>query len=381
MASMAFELDQVFVLSQDPNAALDAANRKQEDARAAGDERGRALGLIKAGDATVQLGRIDEAQYYAQEAMGICGEMKYEEGRAAAMNVMAKVLMKKGRDEEELEEALDSATDSLKSFRKLNVRRGEAAATGTVSAIYAAMGRSAPAVKNAREAVTMFAELGDALAMAEMYVIAKDGYMAKNDTVRAEKSMQKAVSIYQDAGNKGKEASANHSLASVAVAGADFKKASDYLTKARALFGAAGDYKGQAAVLSTLQDLYMKANMYMEAVTVGQKRCELFQDAADVSGQAEAMVRLAELMLDNDDHQNAEKVASDALNICMPIGDYERMGMAKTVVDDAQKAKKIEEIGMALHLAGDYCNIPTSLIVDPGMSRRMHDSYQGAMRG
>merc|ERR1719210_22375 len=131
--------------------------------------------------------------------------------------------------------------------------------------------------------------------------------------------------------------------------------------------------------MATLQSLYLQAGMYMEAVVQGQKRCELFQDAGDVSGQAEAMIRLAEIMLDNDDHVSAHKVASDALNICMPIGDYDRMKMAKDVVDEAAKAKKVEEIGMALHMAGDYVNIPSSLIVDPGLTKRVTDGYASAM--
>jgi len=61
-------------------------------ARGSMDERGRALGLIKAADATCALDRADEAMYLVNEAMSICTEMKYEEGKAAAMNVIAKVM-------------------------------------------------------------------------------------------------------------------------------------------------------------------------------------------------------------------------------------------------------------------------------------------------
>jgi len=282
-----------------------------------------------------------------------------------------------------LEEALDTGMDALKLFRKLGSRKGEAVALGTISGVYSGMGKSPAAVKHAKEALAMFAEVGDALAMAEMYVAAKDGYLSKSppDFFRAEKQMLKAVAVYQEAKNKSKEAAANHMLASVAIKASDFKKAAEYLSAAKALYADASDFKGQAAVLTTLQSLYLQAGMYVEAVGLGQKQAEIFQDAADVGGQGEAMTKLAEIMLDNDDHANAYKVATEALNLLMSIGDYDKMKVAKDVADEAEKAKRIEEIGMALHKAGEWTNIPTSLIVDPGLNRRIVDNYASAMRG
>jgi len=133
-------------------------------------------------------------------------------------------------------------------------------------------------------------------------------------------------------------------------------------------------------VLTTLQGLYLQAGMYVEAVGLGQKKVEIFQDAADVSGQGDAMTKLAEIMLDNDDHVSAYKTATAALELLMNIGDYDKMKVAKDLADEAEKAKRIEEIGMALHKAGEWVNIPTSLIVDPGLSRKITDNYASAMR-
>lgn len=383
MSSMASELDQAFVIYENPSDAYNAGYQKSESARGSGDDRGRAIGLVKSADGAVQMGRTDEAQYLAQEAMGIFGEMRLEEGRAAALNVMAKVYTKKGGDAEDLEEALDTGMDALKLFRKAGNRKGEAVALGTISGVYSAMGRSPAAVNHAKQAVQIFADVGDALAMAEMYAVMKDGYMSKSppDVFRAEKQMLRAIAVYQEAKNKSKEAGANHLLAEVAIKASDFKKAAEYLGTARALYGDASDFKGQAAVLTTLQGLYLQAGMYVEAVGLGQKRCEIFQDAGDVSGQGEAMTKLAEIMLDNEDHVNAFKVATEALNLLMSTGDYDKMKLAKDVADEAEKAKRVEEIGMALHKAGEWTNIPTSLIVDPGLNKRITDNYAGAMRG
>ena len=68
-------------------------------------------GLIKAAAAPTMQDNLDHAMHYVGEAVAICSEIKYGEGRAAAMNVLAKVHMKRGADEEGLEKAMDSAAD------------------------------------------------------------------------------------------------------------------------------------------------------------------------------------------------------------------------------------------------------------------------------
>merc|ERR1711920_893256 len=97
----------------------------------------------------------------ATEAMALCGEMKFEEGRAAAMNVISRAHLKRGRDAEELEEALDSAMDTLKLFRKLGYRKGEAVALTTLSDVYHDLKDSTSCVQNAREALCIFQERGE----------------------------------------------------------------------------------------------------------------------------------------------------------------------------------------------------------------------------
>eukprot|EP00408_Alexandrium_pacificum_P005881 CAMPEP_0171210140 /NCGR_PEP_ID=MMETSP0790-20130122/28954_1 /TAXON_ID=2925 /ORGANISM="Alexandrium catenella, Strain OF101" /LENGTH=85 /DNA_ID=CAMNT_0011675765 /DNA_START=62 /DNA_END=316 /DNA_ORIENTATION=- len=85
---MAMELDQVFVIDETPEEAVGAAYAKMDAARATGDERGRALCLIKAGEALAMMGDVNGAWGSAAEAMSLCSDMKFEEGRAAATNVM-----------------------------------------------------------------------------------------------------------------------------------------------------------------------------------------------------------------------------------------------------------------------------------------------------
>eukprot|EP00974_Lingulodinium_polyedra_P004120 387000-Lingulodinium_polyedra.AAC.1 len=65
--------------------------QKQDAARAAGDERGRTFALIKAADALVLMDRPDEAYGSVGEAMAMRSDVKFEEGRVVAMNVVTKI--------------------------------------------------------------------------------------------------------------------------------------------------------------------------------------------------------------------------------------------------------------------------------------------------
>merc|ERR1712203_1109822 len=119
-------------MGEDPGAALQAAMGQISMAIGSGDAKGRAMGLIKAGAALALLGKYDDAVGQVQEAQGLCGELKFEEGSASALNAMATVYLKQGF----FDEAIDAAKDSVKSFKKIGVQKGEAMATVTLAKVY-----------------------------------------------------------------------------------------------------------------------------------------------------------------------------------------------------------------------------------------------------
>mmetsp|Transcript_44649 Transcript_44649/g.124162 ORF Transcript_44649/g.124162 Transcript_44649/m.124162 type:complete len:380 (-) Transcript_44649:111-1250(-) len=379
---MSFGLDQVFILGESPAEALGIAEQKREASMATGDERGRVLGLVKAAEAFALMGRTDEAQGYSSEALGVCGEMKFEEGRAAAMNSMTKALVAKGGDAEDLEEALDSGMDTLKLSRKIGFRKGEAVALLTLSGVYHAMQNSAQAVKYGKEALTLFAELGEQTGMAVAYEALMGAYLVKSppEASRAAKQVQKAYAIYESMNDTEKMARCMHTMATVEIKGADYKKASEAFAKSRALYVQAGDIYGHAMVLESLMGLYLQADMYFEAMKVGQDRVSLFHDAGDMSGEGYALVKLGQAYLQYEDHDKAEQVAQKALGTFAAISDIDGMTQAKTLLDDAKQAQSVESIGIALSKVQDFVHIPATLIVDPGLTKRVGEAYMSAMR-
>jgi len=378
---MAFELDHVFIVDESPEEALGAAMQKQDASRATGDERGRALGLIKAADALTLLDKPDEAMGQVTEALAMCSDMKFEEGRAAAMNVMTKIHVKRGRDEEELEEALDSATDTLKLCRKLGFRKGEAVALTTLASVYHASKKATPAIKHAKEALAIFAELGEKRAMAEVYHAVMGAYLIKAppETFLATKQISKAMAIYQELGDKSKEAASMHTIATVEKQAGDIKKAAEALQKAKDLFTEAGDIKGQATVMETMMDMLVDGGLYAEALKVGKQRAALCRDGGDAQGEGRALLKLGDAMMRSDDHEKAGRVAEAAMGVFAGVNDMAGLQSAKELLDGAKHGRAVEEIEASLSKVAETMHVPRTLVVDPGLNKRVSASWGSAI--
>jgi len=377
---MSFSIEQVYIIDESPEEALGKGEQKREASIASGDERGRALGLTKGAEALALMGRPDEAAGYASEAVAICTEMKFDQGKAAALNALTIALLKKGGDAEDLEEALDTGMDALKMARKAVFSKGEAVGLLTLSKVYTAMGNAVQGVKYAKDAVALFAEIGEAKSMAAAYKAMSSAYAAKSDMSRAVKSLGKALAIYEEGGDKAATAACMHDIAKAEATGGDYKKASEAVVKAKALYAEAGDNYGQAAVLETLMGFYLEADMYFEAVKVGQERVSLFHEAGDMTSEGFALLKLGQVQLQNEDHEKAEKMAELALSMLAGMGNLDGMKQAKDLLDDAKHEGTREKLGVALHSLRDHIHIPSTLIVDPGLNSRVMESFNSAIR-
>merc|ERR1719282_867812 len=239
---------------------------KQMTANASGDQRGRALGLIKVADALACQSKLDDATQQVAEAMEICSELKFEEGRAAALNVQTKIQMKRGEpanDKEELSLALESGQETLKTFQKLDFRKGEAVAEHTIACVYHSMKQADKCIGHAKLALQAFSELGESSCAAEMYLTLCNGFLLKGETAKAAVLVKRAASVYEQLGNKSKQAMCMHTVAQVELCGNDVKKANAAMDEAIQLYKEAGDFKGAGEVMSTKEDVLMlqKKNM------------------------------------------------------------------------------------------------------------------------
>merc|ERR1712048_352359 len=200
--------------------------------------------------------------------------------------------------------------------------------------------------------LAIFAELGDKAAMAAVYKTLKEGFLVKTppDTFRAVKQMQKSMAIFEEMGDKSKAAACMH-------------------------------FRGDASVMETMMTMFLDAGMYYEAVKIGKERCTTFHNGGDMQGEGMALVKLGSVMMENEAHEKASKIAEAALGIFAGINDMAGLKSAKDLLDGAKHARVVEEINVALNKASEYMHIPSTLVVDPGLNKRIQDAYSTAMQG
>jgi len=127
--------------------------------------------------------------------------------------------------------------------------------------------------------------------------------------------------------------------------------------------------------LATLVDLHCSVGMYVEAVMFGKNWVTLCRKAGDNFNEGMALVKLGRIMLENANCDKATQLAETALAIFAEIGNTTGTKAARDLLDSANRAKAIEEIGQALHKVADLVHIPTALIIDPNLNKRMGRAY------
>merc|ERR1712061_363567 len=191
--------------------------------------------------------------------------------------------------------------------------------------------------------------------------------------------MGKAAGVYQSLGDKRMEAKATLTLAKVEVAGGDAAKATAAATSAKGLFMEAGDTKGMGDTYDVLIDMMKAEGKYADALKLAKERTSTFHDAGDMNGEAYSLLKLGELLLESGETVKAGKVAEAALGMFAGMNDMGGMKAGKELMDGAANAKTVEAIEVTLSAASEYMHIPTSLIVDPGLNKRIQEKYSQAV--
>eukprot|EP00420_Gonyaulax_spinifera_P037147 CAMPEP_0197875032 /NCGR_PEP_ID=MMETSP1439-20131203/4386_1 /TAXON_ID=66791 /ORGANISM="Gonyaulax spinifera, Strain CCMP409" /LENGTH=130 /DNA_ID=CAMNT_0043494203 /DNA_START=21 /DNA_END=413 /DNA_ORIENTATION=- len=128
-----------------------------------------------------------------------------------------------------------------------------------------------------------------------------------------------------------------------------------------------------------MMDMLLDGDMYFEAVKVAKKRAELARTGGDTAEEGLALLKLGEVYLKNGDHEKAEKVAEVALGVFGNSGMFGEMGQAKELQDGAKHAKVVEEIETSMEKARVSMHVPTSIIVDPGLNKRVNSTWGTAI--
>merc|ERR1739845_310579 len=128
-----------------------------------------------------------------------------------------------------------------------------------------------------------------------------------------------------------------------------------------------------------LVDMMKAEGKYVEAVKLAKERTSALHDAGDMSKEAYSLLKLGELLLDSGANVKAGKVAEVALGMFAGMNDMGGMKAGKELMDGAKQAALVADIEVTLTSASEYMHIPTTLVVDPGLNKRIQERYQQAV--
>lgn len=371
-------LDGVFCLGEDEEVSL----KKAEVPKGSADEKVRVLGLLKAADAHVQAGRLAEAAKEVESANRIIQETRFNEGRALAITLVAKIYAKQWKlsTADQLDEAQDLASEAQEKFQKFGAKKCEAAALLALAAARYAVKKFDLGMQAAKDAQLLLEGVGDKAAVAYVYREVADGFVLKEDTKKAGKMMLKARAIYAELSDKKNEAACFHRIGEIEIQGNDKGKALAALSTARKMYRELLLYRGEAAVLGSLRDFHLKKARVAEAVDVCKEIVGVYHDAGDTRGEGNALVSLAELLMEKGQLELSMKVAQAAYKVFSSVRDGEGVVKATELHSKFKNEVLKTQIREAIESNRDFQNYPEYPAIEFGLATTVAEAFNATVQ-
>jgi len=380
---MALDADRVlFLAATEDDLPTFLANEEiaRSTAERTDNHKAKAIAMLRCADAMNLMQKPNEAMSLATEALDLCEDLRFDAGRGAAQALIARICAAHGGGEDDTEFAFDSAQDAVRLFRKLNLKKGEAIAQWSTAKVEAAFGRPEQVQHCAKEAMALFREIGETGNEALACHTLADGYLAVGETRRAAGVLKKALQIQTSLGDKKKEAACLKALANIEVIDGTAEKASEAFATAKQAYKALRDHTGEAEVMNAERLMHLEAGRFVEAMEIGKKIVTLFHEAMDRKAEGMALLRIAEMLLGNNDLPRSFKVCEVALGILSEIQDADGMKEGMDIMGALKHASVKNEMQSVIEMNKDFMHVPKSLVVDPGLNKRIQSAYAEATK-
>mmetsp|Transcript_29024 Transcript_29024/g.61769 ORF Transcript_29024/g.61769 Transcript_29024/m.61769 type:complete len:420 (-) Transcript_29024:46-1305(-) len=372
-------LNGVFGFGSDPEEALARAAA----ARTSDDGRAQVLGMLKAADVYSSMGKLHEAAKEVENTQRLVQELRFEEGRACILVLIAKIYAKQGKLStfDQLDEALDLAEEAQEKFQKLKARKCEAAAFLALAAVRHALKKFEDGNLAAKEAQLILEDMGETAAVAEVFQVVATGYVLKEEFKKAEKWIGKAKQIHESLGDAKMAAACVHRLAEVYITAVEPTKAFATLARARSLYQEIGDIKGEVAVLTTLKDYYLAREQLAEAVGTAQDIVSVYHQAEDMPGEGSALLSLAELLLEKEHLELCSKVLGSAHQVFSKLRDAQGVGKVASLGASLKNAKLKHQIKKSMDEHAHETHYPVVPVVEFGIKQKVAEGLANVKKG
>ncbi|HEX4805737.1 MAG TPA: tetratricopeptide repeat protein [Conexibacter sp.] len=278
--------------------------------------------LIAAAEILIGLGPLDEALACAETAAAQASEDAH---RARATFLMAVAESRRGN----LESARGTLAKTLRAFRALRDRNGEADALHELAAVDLQAGRWAEARAGGEQARTIFREIGvrEGEAVTTTHLASVSSLMHEFDRARAE--LQLALKLYERLDNPNGVMYVRSELADVERLQGNRRQARQQLERVHEMASELGDRQFELGARHNLADIDLQEGHVEQAIAELRRLLPLYREYDDATGVAHTTYTLADATWESGAHEEAHRLALDALARHRANGD--RYGQAHTL--------------------------------------------------
>ena len=258
---------------------------------------------------------------------------------------LADVLFQQGIQQSQVnqfKEALASWEQSLKLYRELGDRQGQADSLESLGFAYLILGEYQQAIHFHQQSLALKREIGDRQGQADSLGGLGIAYGALGDYQRALDLYQQQLTIAREVGDRQREALSLNNLGNTYDALGDYQQAIHFHQQSLVLKREIGDRQGQADSLDRLGLAYTNLGEYQQAIHFHQQSLALKREIGDRQGQADSLNNLGAVYFSLGDYQRAIKFYRQSLTI------------DRETDNRGGEANSLSNLGHAYLLLGDY---------------------------
>jgi len=316
--------------------ALDLASQELEAFRTSGAKRGEAAMLLSVAEITSNNfgnAKREEAIKAAMQARELFAELKDAKMEGIALLGLVNARITKGTkhdSRQELERAIQAASDALPLFRSIQDTNGEAKALHSLAVTYSYLDAPEETAKYGKQALALWRELGVKKFEGMELRCLGEWQLANEKPDEALKLAEAALKVFEELGNgKGWEAAALSTVVRTHLKLEDIEKAHQLVKDAARSFQSRADEAGEVTALSLMVEIQLAKDDKPEALAAAERCLDAIKGlskrtAADRKFEANMIHTIAQIHLAEEAYTRALDWCKDAVALCKDIGDKQQ---------------------------------------------------------
>jgi tetratricopeptide (TPR) repeat protein len=222
----------------------------------------------------------------------------------------------------DMPKALDYCQQSIKIFREIGDRQGEAASLHQTSIIYYLLGDYPQALSLSQLSIEIKREIGDrhgdAASLHQTSII----YEGLGDYPQALSFSQQSIEICREIGDRQGEAAFLHVLSMIYQKLGDYPQALSFSQQSIEIRREIGDQQGEATSLHQTSIIYESLGDYPQALSLSQLSIKIYRAIGDRQGEAASLAQMAMIAYQQGDTILHRELRLQSAKIKGSIGDY-----------------------------------------------------------